>query len=66
MFERVRPFIGAWRAAYKNPHLFSNLERHVQRLEAWREHRAPGTTENMRQMMARMRQAATVKKRGKK
>jgi hypothetical protein len=66
VFERVRPFIGAWRAAYKNPHLFGNLEKHVQRLEAWREHRAPGTNENMRQMMARMRQGATGKKRGKK
>ena len=66
VFERVRPFIAAWRAAYKNPHLFANLEKHVQRLEAWREQRAPGTNENLRQMMARMRQGATGKKRGKK
>ena len=66
VFERVRPFIQAWRAANKNPHYLGNLEKHVQRLEAWREKRAPGATEGMRQMLARMRQGAQGRKRGKK
>jgi hypothetical protein len=42
---------------FKNPHTFANLEKHVQRLEAWRERRAPGSTEAMRQMLAQMSQA---------
>jgi len=70
VFERVRPFLQAMRAAYKNPHMYANLEKNVQHLEAWRERRAPGSTENMRQMMAQMRAqarpSAPAKKRRKK
>jgi hypothetical protein len=53
VWERIRPILGEWRAAYKNPHLFSGLEKHMQHLEAWREKRSPGQSEAMRQMMAR-------------
>jgi hypothetical protein len=53
VWERVRPFIGEWRAAYKNPHLFEGLEKHLNHLEAWRDKRSPGQSEAMRQMMAR-------------
>lgn len=66
VFERVRPFIGALRAAYGNPHVFDNLEKHVLRLEAWRERQAPGSTEAMRQRMAQFRASAQPKKRRKK
>jgi hypothetical protein len=38
----------------KNPHMFSNLEKHVKKLEAWRNKRAPGSVEATRQMMAQM------------
>jgi len=47
-----------WRALFKNPLVFAQLEEHIKRLEAWREKRAPGTTEAMRQLMAQMAQAA--------
>jgi len=63
VFERVRPFLEAWRAANKNPHLYGNLEKHVLRLEAWRENRAPGVTEHIRQMMAQFRRSAPPKRR---
>ncbi|MFZ3217017.1 MAG: hypothetical protein WA192_13250 [Candidatus Acidiferrales bacterium] len=58
VWERVKPIIGAWRAAFKNPFLYAPLEEHCKRLEAWREKRAPGSTEAMRQLMATMRERA--------
>jgi hypothetical protein len=57
VWERLKPVIGAWRGMMKNPHVFEHLEEHCKRLEAWREKRAPGTTEAMREMMQRMMQA---------
>ncbi|MGB0036933.1 MAG: hypothetical protein WBP79_15795 [Candidatus Acidiferrales bacterium] len=58
VWERVKPILGAWRTMFKNPHVFENLEKHCGRLEAWREKRAPGTNDAMRQMMAQMMQAS--------
>ena len=58
VWERLKPVAGEWRTLFKNPHLFESLEEHCKRLEAWREKRAPGTTDAMRQLMAQMEQAA--------
>jgi hypothetical protein len=58
VWERVKPVIAGWRAMFKNPLSFSNLEEQSKRFEAWREKRAPGSNEAVRQMMAQMRQAA--------
>ena len=58
IWERLKPVIAQWREAFKNPHTFSHLEAHVHRYEAWREKRAPGSNEHMRQVMARMRAGA--------
>jgi hypothetical protein len=44
----------AMRAMFKNPNYHRNLEEHVNRFDAWREKKAPGSTEAMRQMMASM------------
>lgn len=52
VWEKVKPIVPTWRALFKNPTLFSQLEEGVRRLEAWREKRAPGTNEAMRQMFA--------------
>ena len=65
VWERIRPFVPAMRARNKNPHQYGNLEKHVSHLEAWREKRAPGTGEAMRQMMAQMA-APPPKSSGKK
>lgn len=62
VWERIRPIIAAMRAAYKNPHLFENLEKHVQKFEAWRERRSPGMSEAVRKMMT----AAPAKAKGAK
>jgi len=65
VWERVRPAIEAWRAAYGTKHLFANLEKHVQRLDAWREERSPGIGDRMRKMFAE-RFATAKPKRAKK
>lgn len=62
VWERLQPVVAAWRAMFKNPHVFGNLEENCKHLTAWREKHAPGATEAMRQAMAQMRQAAAVKK----
>jgi hypothetical protein len=57
VWEKTKPVAPAWRAAFGNPRIFHNLESCVNRLDAWREKNAPGTTEKMRQMFAAMREA---------
>ena len=52
VWDRMRPIVPTWRAAFKNPFLFCNIETTCLRLEAWREKRAPGSTSAMRQMMS--------------
>jgi hypothetical protein len=51
VWERLKPVVGAMRTRYKNPQQFGQLEEHVNRYEAWREKRAPGSGEVMRQMI---------------
>jgi hypothetical protein len=56
VWERMKSIMPVWRAMFKNPHVFEQLEKHVNRLDAWREKNAPGSTEAMRQLMAQMAQ----------
>jgi len=42
---------------FSSPNFLANLERHVTRLEAWREKRSPGSNEAIRKVIAQMRQA---------
>jgi hypothetical protein len=65
VFERIKAFVPAMRERSKNPHQYANLEKHVTRFEAWREKRAPGTSDAQRQMMAQM-SAPPSKSSGKK
>ena len=55
VWDRIRNIVPTWRAAYKNPMVFHNLEEACKRLEAWREKRAPGANTAMRQMMQQAR-----------
>ena len=57
VWGRIKDLVPAIRERSKNPLQYANLERHVNRFEAWREKRAPGSGEAMRQMMAQMQQA---------
>src|SRR5260370_6767909 len=36
VWDRMRSIVPTWRAAFKNPHLFHNIEETCKRLEAWR------------------------------
>jgi hypothetical protein len=55
VWDRIRSIVPTWRAAYKNPLVFHNLEEACRRLEVWRERRAPGANNAMRQMMQQAR-----------
>ena len=55
VWDRMRSIVPTWRAAFKNPLLFTAIEEACARLEAWRERRAPGSTSAMRQMMEQSR-----------
>ena len=63
VWDRLCAVVPAWRTAFKNPHIFANLEATATRLEAWREMRSPGSTEATRQMMQQM-QRPTAKAAG--
>jgi len=57
VYDRVRPWLPAWREAMGMPHLFRNLESLGQRLEAWREKIAPGCNEKLRERARQMLEA---------
>jgi hypothetical protein len=56
VWDRMRHVVPTWRSAFKNPQLFANIESTCQRLETWREKRAPGSTAAMRELMEQARQ----------
>jgi hypothetical protein len=64
VWERLKPVIPVFRAMFKNPLAFGNLEKHCEIMERWREQRAPGSSEAMRAINAQMQQAAAQKKSG--
>ncbi len=56
VWDRMREIVPAWRAAFKNPYLFSGIEETCKRFESWREKRAPGSSSAMRQMLDQKRE----------
>src|ERR1700732_1215095 len=52
VWDRMRSVVPTWRAAFKNPFLFSGIEDACKRLEAWREKRSPGSSAAMRNLLA--------------
>ena len=61
VWDRMRAVVPTWRSAFKNPHLFGNIEDACKRLEAWREKRSPGSTAAMRQMMSQLQGGGKIK-----
>ena len=61
VWDRMHSIVPTWRAAYKNPRLFSNIEDTCGRLEAWREKRAPGASAAMRQVMEQARNKSAAR-----
>jgi len=64
VFERFKPVLGELRAAFKSPLFLANLEKHVQRLEAWRERNAPGSLAATREWMKQQAAARAAKAAG--
>jgi hypothetical protein len=61
VFERVKPVLGEVRAAFKSPQFLEHLERHVKRLEEWRERKAPGSLAATREWMKQQVAARAAK-----
>ena len=57
VWEKIKGFVNTWRGMMKNPQICANLEAMVKRMDAWRDRKAPGSTEAMRQMFQQMAQA---------
>jgi hypothetical protein len=62
LFEQVKPILPTWRAMFSNPKFLANLEEQSKRLEAWREHRSPGSNEAFRKIVAQIEQSARAAK----
>ena len=60
VWVRIEPVVGAMRQGFRNPHMFSNLEKAAQRYKKWSERRAPGSLETMRQYTQQARKAAAA------
>ena len=60
VWVRIEPVVGAMRQGFRNPHMFSNLEKAAQRYKKWSERRAPGSLEAFRQYMQQSRKAAAA------
>lgn len=58
VFEKLRAVVPGWRAMYKNPIAFRNLEAAATRLEQWWNKVAPGMIDVHRQRLAQMRDNA--------
>jgi hypothetical protein len=55
VWERVKPIVPQARELFVNKNFLGNLEKAVQRYEAWSEKRNPGNIAGMRQFMKQMR-----------
>src|SRR5260370_35844966 len=55
VWDRIRSIVPTWRAAFKNPTMFLNLEKTCKRLENWRQKRPPGSSVATRQIMQQAR-----------
>lgn len=61
VFERFKPVLAEVRAAFKSPQFLEHLERHVKRLEEWRERKAPGSLAATREWMKQQAAARAAK-----
>lgn len=56
LWQQIKALVPAWREMFGGPQFLANLETQVNRLEAWREKKAPGQNEKLRQFYAQMTQ----------
>ncbi|MBI3403832.1 MAG: hypothetical protein HY046_00035 [Acidobacteria bacterium] len=58
IFEKVRWMVPIMREQFKSPFFLAELEKNVDHLIAWREKRAPGSNEALKNFMAQMQKQA--------
>jgi len=58
VWQQVKAVVPGWREMFGSKHVLGNLEKHVGRLEAWREKRDPGVNEKMNKFFEQMQQLA--------
>ena len=51
VWEQVKPVVGQFREAFKDPNMLKNLEETAKRFEQWSDHRSPGHIAAMREWM---------------
>jgi len=56
LWEQIKALVPAWREMFGGQQFLANLEEQCKRLEAWREKKAPGQNEKLRQVYAQMTQ----------
>lgn len=56
VWQQVKALVPAWREMFGGPQFLANLEEQVKRLEAWREKKAPGQNEKLRQFHGQIMQ----------
>jgi hypothetical protein len=54
LWQQIKGVVPAWREMFGGPQFLANLEEQVNRMEAWREKKAPGQNEKMRKFHAQM------------
>lgn len=60
VWDRMREIVPAMRAAFKNPHAYTQLEAMAKRMEERQERRAPGHLAALRQMLSRGRSSSAA------
>jgi hypothetical protein len=58
VWELLKPVVGQFREAFKDPTMLTNLETAAKRFEEWKEERAPGNIAAMREYMQQERAKA--------
>jgi hypothetical protein len=58
VWETLKPVVGEFRAAFKDPNMLKNLETAAQRFEQWSDQRSPGHIAAMREYMQQERAKA--------
>ncbi len=58
VWETLKPVVGQFREAFKDPNMLKNLETAAQRFEQWSEQRSPGHVAAMREYMQQERAKA--------
>jgi len=64
VWQQLKPCVAGFRTMFKNPGFLANLEEQAKRMDAWREKRAPGSTEAMLKFQEQIAQQLSQQAKG--